>query len=76
MLKTNKSITITGQSFVETTTEDGQKIQKQVAYMNASIPEDGEINVNKSILDKNLFKENRESVYADFEQFENIVYNL
>ena len=44
--------------------------------MNASIPEDGEINVNKSILDKNLFKENRESVYADFEQFENIVYNL
>ncbi len=76
MLKTNKSITITGQSFVETTTENGQKAQKQVACMNANIHENGEINVNKSILDKNLFKENRESVYADFEQFENMVYKL
>lgn len=76
MLKTNKSITITGQSFIETTTEDGQKTQKQAAYMNANISENGEINVNKSILDKDLFKDNRESVFADFEEFENRVYNI
>lgn len=75
MLKTNKSISVSGQSLIEVT-ENGNKVTKQVAYMNASIPEEGNLSINKSIQDKQLFETNKESVLADFSEFETYVYGL
>ena len=75
MLRTNKSVTVTGQSYIETDDEDG-RAEKVVAYMNASIPENGDININKSIQDKSLFNANKKDVLKDFSEFENYVYNL
>lgn len=75
MLKTNKSVTVTGQSFIEVDNNNGQS-EKIVAYMNASIPEHGDININKSIQDKELFNLNKKDVLKDFSEFENYVYSL
>lgn len=75
MLRTNKSVSVTGQSYIETDGEDGHT-EKVVAYMNASIPENGDININKSIQDKALFSANKKDVLKDFSEFENYVYNL
>lgn len=75
MLKTNKSVTITGQSYIEAAGNDGQP-EKIIAYMNASIPENGDININKSIQDKELFNQNKKDVLKDFSEFENHVYSL
>lgn len=44
--------------------------------MNASIPEHGDININKSIQDKELFNLNKKDVLKDFSEFENYVYSL
>lgn len=75
MLKTNKSVTVTGQSYIKVNNGDGQS-EKIVAYMNASIPENGDININKSIQDKDLFSKNKKDILKDFSEFENYVYSL
>lgn len=75
MLKISKTTNISGQSLIEIT-ENGAKINKQVAYMNATIAENGNVNINKSIQNPTLFTENKDSVLADFTEFENYVYGF
>ena len=75
MLNINKTTNVSGQSFIEVI-ENDSTIKKQVAYMNASVSENGNVNINKSIQDIVLFNENKEAVLADFTEFENYVYGL
>lgn len=75
MLNINKTTNVSGQSFIEVT-ENDSSVKKQVAYMNASVSENGNVNINKSIQDVVLFNENKEAVLADFTEFENYVYGL
>ena len=75
MLNINKTTNVSGQSFIEVT-ENDSTVKKQVAYMNASVSENGNVNINKSIQDVALFNENKEAVLADFTEFENYVYGL
>lgn len=75
MLKINKSINVNGQVYVEAQ-EEKETIQKQVAYLNATIGSNGEININKSIQDSKLFNENKAAVQNDFTEFENKIYEM
>lgn len=71
MVILNKSITVTGASVFNI---DGRDVQ--VAYMNATIPIDGKVNINRAINDKELFEANKEEVLKDFAAFDEYVYNL
>ena len=75
MLNINKTTNVSGQSFIEVT-ENDSTVKKQVAYMNASVSANGNVNINKSIQDITLFNENKDAVLADFTEFENYVYGL
>ena len=75
MLNINKTTNVSGQSFIEVT-ENDSTLKKQVAYMNASVSENGNVNINKSIQDITLFNENKDAVLTDFTEFENYVYGL
>ena len=75
MLNINKTTNVSGQSLIEVT-ENDSTVKKQVAYMNASVSENGNVNINKSIQDITLFTANKEVVLADFTEFENYVYGL
>ena len=75
MLNINKTTNVSGQSWIEVT-ENDSTVKKQVAYMNASVSENGNVNINKSIQDITLFNENKDAVLADFTEFENYVYGL
>ena len=75
MLNINKTTNVSGQSLIEVT-ENDSTVKKQVAYMNASVSENGNVNINKSIQDITLFNENKDAVLADFAEFENYVYGL
>ena len=75
MLNINKTTNVSGQSLIEVT-ENDSTVKKQVAYMNASVSENGNVNINKSIQDITLFTANKEVVLADFAEFENYVYGL
>ena len=75
MLNINKTTNVSVQSFIEVI-ENDSTIKKQVAYMNASVSENGNVNINKSIQDITLFTANKEAVLADFTEFENYVYGL
>ena len=75
MLNINKTTNVSGQSLIEVT-ENDSTVKKQVAYMNASVSENGNVNINKSIQDITLFNENKKAVLADFTEFENYVYGL
>lgn len=67
MLKTNKIITINGNSMV-----DGQT----VVYMNASLSTDGSSNenINKNIQNQELYTSNKEAVRKDMRDFEDLVF--
>lgn len=67
MLKTSKTINLTGQSMIG---------EKQVVYMNASISTDGNqnITVNKSIMDQALYSANKVEARQDISDFEDQVY--
>ena len=75
MLNINKTTNVSGQSLIEVT-ENDSTVKKQVAYMNASVSENGNVNINKSIQDITLFNENKEAILADFAEFEDYVYGL
>ena len=49
---------------------------QQVAYLNASVSKDGNVNINKSIQDSEAFKTNKEAVLKDFTEFETYVYGI
>ncbi len=71
MVKLNKQTTATG---VCVLTIDGK--EKQVAYMNATIPVGGAPNLGKTIQNVELFNTNKEEVLKDFAAFDNYVYSL
>lgn len=69
MLKTNKSITLVGQSTIE-----GQ----QVVYMSAAISTDGSNsgNVNRCIQNQELYNANKVEVRADMDAFDKQLYAI
>ncbi len=69
MLKTNKSITLVGQSTIE-----GQ----QVVYMSATIRTDGSNsgNVNRCIQNQELYNANKVEVRADMDAFDKQLYAI
>lgn len=75
MLQVNKSISFTGISSVEIE-ENGSKTIKQIAYMNANIPDKGDFSINKSIQNRELFDKYSNDVFKDFNEFEKHVYEL
>lgn len=75
MLTINKTISVTGSSSMEID-ENGTKTNKQIAYMNANIPNEGDFNINKSIQDRELFDKYSDEVISDFNEFEAYVYKL
>ncbi len=69
MLKTNKSITLTGYSIIE---------NKQVVYMNATISTDGGNvgSVTRSIQNQELYNANKVEVRADMDAFDKQLYAI
>lgn len=69
MIKINKTINLNGTSEI-----DGQS----VVYMNASISTDGNTNanINKNIVNQELYNTNRAEVRADMAAFEEEVYKV
>lgn len=67
MLKTNKNITIVGQSFIG---------DKQVVYMSANISTDGNSNasINTSIMNESIYTTNKVECRKDIADFQAIVY--
>lgn len=75
MLNYTKSTTFTGTVEVETITEMGAQ-REPVAYLSASVPEDGIPNVSKSIQNKELYLKNKTEADKDMQEFEELVWAL
>ena len=75
MLKINKIISVSGFCTIETE-ENGNKISKNIAYMNADIPQNGDFSIHKSIQERELFEQNSDEILNDFSKFEKFVYDL
>ena len=71
MLRTSVSKTVTGTSMVKS-----GDVDVIVASMSASIHEDGNVNINKTIVNRDLYDANKEDVRADMEAFEELVYSM
>ncbi len=71
MLKISETRNVSGQVMI-----GENENAKQVAYLNASVSKDGNVNINKSIQDTESFKENKEAVLKDFNEFESFVYGI
>ena len=68
MLSTTKTISINGTSTVEV-----NGVKTPVAYFNAQIQSDGKYNINQSVQNVELYKSNKDTVKADYEEFETYV---
>lgn len=68
MLSTTKTISINGTSSVEV-----NGVKTPVAYFNAQIQSDGKYNINQSVQNVELYKSNKETVKADYDEFETYV---
>ena len=71
MLRTTTSKNFNGTSIVD----DGEMKGVIVASMYASISEDGNININKTITNKEVYNRHKEEVQKDLRDFENFVYS-
>ena len=71
MLSTTKSINLNGTSSVEV-----NGVKTPVVYFNAQIKSDGTYNVNYSVQNDELYKENKDAVKADRDEFEALVETL
>lgn len=68
MLKTEKSITLTGQVLID---------NQQVAYLSASVSDtNGSANVTKNITNPELYEMNKAECRADFKLFSEKVYEI
>ena len=65
MLTTTKTISINGTSSVEI-----NGVKTPVAYFNAQIQADGKYNINQSVQNVELYKSNKDTVKADYDEFE------
>lgn len=68
MLSTTKTISINGTSSVEV-----NGVRTPVAYFNAQIQSDGKYNINQSVQNVELYKSNKDTVKADYDEFETLV---
>ena len=66
--RTTKTISINGTSTVEV-----NGVKTSAAYFNAQIQSDGKYNINQSVQNVELYKSNKETVKADYEEFETLV---
>lgn len=64
----SKSITVSATSTIEADDK-----QNTVMYMNATINSTGDVNINQSIRDKDLYIANQEEVDSDFVEFKTTV---
>ena len=71
MVKLDKQITVTGACVL---TIDGK--EKQIAYMNATVPINGKPNISRGIQNVELFSANKEEVLKDFAAFDEYIYSL
>ena len=69
MLKTTISKTINGTASVKNADEE-----IHVVYMSASINEDGNTNINKNIVNKEMYEANKADIRKDMAAFDTIVY--
>ena len=65
MLSTTKTISINGTSTVEV-----NGVKTPVVYFNAQIQSDGKYNINQSVQNVELYKSNKDTVKADYDDFE------
>ena len=65
MLSTTKTININGTSSIEV-----NGVKTPVAYFNAQIQSDGKYNINQSVQNVDVYKANKDTVKADYEEFE------
>ena len=65
MLTTTKIISING-----TSTVDVNGVKTPVTYFNAQIQSDGKYNINQSVQNVELYKSNKDTVKADYDDFE------
>lgn len=71
MVILNKQVTVTGASVIK----DGDE-EKRIAFMNASVPLDGNPSIGHVIEDKDEFVKNKDEVLNDFAAFDEYVYGL
>ena len=71
MLKTTKTISVTGRSTVTDTEKEVVAVT-----MSANISEDGAVSINKYIQNTELYKAHKDDVDADFTEFEKYVDTL
>ena len=71
MLKTTKTISVTGRSTVTDTEKEVVAVT-----MSANISEDGAVSINKYIQNTELYKAHKEDVDADYAEFEKYVDTL
>ena len=71
MLRTTTSKSFNGTS----TINDASGSPIMVASMYATINEDGNVNINKTITNQDAYKQNKVEIQKDFDDFENLVYN-
>lgn len=69
MLKTTKTVQLSGQSVITTETE-GQSTEQVVVYMNATVPEEGTVTISKTIQNKTLYDVNKTACRKDMDDFE------
>lgn len=67
MLTTTKTTNLSGQSMI------GDSV---VAYMNATVQENGALNISKNVQDQDLFLKNIKEVKADMTAFEALAYTI
>lgn len=68
MLKTEKSITLSGQVLID---------NQQVAYLSANVSDtNGSANVTKTITNAELYEANKTQCRADFQEFSDKVYAI
>lgn len=73
MLRTNKSINVTGQSIIT----DADNATHVVVYMTSSVTEgNGNPNVSKTIQDKELYLANIETCRNDMSEFDDMIDKL
>ena len=65
MLSTTKTISLNGTSTVEV-----NGVKTPVVYFNAQIQANGKYNINQSVQNVELYKSNKDTVKADYEEFE------
>lgn len=75
MLNYSKSMTFSGTSEVEVSSLSTMTEKKVVAYMSASVGDNGNPTFNESIQDTSLYLEHQDEVEADIKSFKDAVWN-